>query len=491
MNSSLYIGATGMKSLSEGMNVISNNLANVSTIGFKQQDVQFADLMYKSQGTTGNSWEAQEGSKVALGQMGMGVMVSDVRTIFDQGTMQAGSAVTELALSGDGFFQVETVDGEIMYSRAGNFHLNEVGNFSLPEGHTLMGYPVNAEGATGALQAINLDPFGTMPAQATSEISLGFNLGKIEDNSSSTTDPYFTLAQNYDATKIPPLSDEQYSYTQPIRVYDAEGNAQDLTLYVDGAPSSDPDTVHEFLVAANINEHNATAQPLLSGTMTFDSAGNLIGVAYFSPTGDNSDLNNWTTAPTNENGQALMDYNGQSIALDFGLTGDMQGVAATAAAVGTDRTMLGTTANAKELSGITTAFSTDNSMHKNEQDGFAEGFLTNIEITQGGEIIGSYSNNQDATLYEIPVARFINDDGLYREGGNLFSATDASGPAELGEAGTENYASIISNYIEGSNVDMSAEMVDLIITQRGFQSNSKAVTTADEMLKKAMELKRN
>ncbi len=491
MMSSLYIGATGMKSLSEGMNVVSQNLANVSTIGYKQQNIQYADLIYKSEGNTGNSWNGNEQSYVALDQVGMGVQVSDIRTIFTQGSFELGSSVTDLALSGDGFFQVQTVDGDTMYTRAGNFNFNEESYLTLPDGSNLMGYSVDLEGNRGALEPIQVDQFDTMPAKATTEVSLGFNLGKIEDNSASTTDPYFTLAKSYDGTSNPPLSEDLYSYTQPIRVYDAEGNSHDLTLYVDGAPSADPDSVMEFVVAANASEHNAEGQALLSGTMTFDSAGNLMGVSYFTPTGDTSDLNNWVQASTNGSGQGVFTYNGQSIGLDFGLTGNMQNVAATAAAVGTDRTMLGSTANSTLTGNATTAFSGSNSMHLNEQDGYTEGFVTNITIGTNGEILGSYSNNQDAVLYEIPVARFTSQDGLRREGGNLYSATPESGPAELGKAGTENYADIISNYTEGSNVDMSAEMVNMIITQRGFQSNSKVVTTADAMLQKAMELKRN
>ncbi len=492
MMSSLYIGATGMKSLSQGMGVITNNLANVSTIGYKQQDVQYADLIYKSEGNTGNSWNAEDQSYVALDQVGMGVKVSDVRTIFTQGSFQAGSSVTDMALNGDGFFQVQTPDDEIMYSRAGNFYFNENSELVLPDGSNLMGYSYDLEGNKGALETIQVDQFDVMPPKATTEVNLGFNLGKIEDNSASTTDPYFTLAKSFDGTSTPPLSEEQYSYTQPIRIYDAEGNAHDLSLYVDGAPSADPDSVMEFVIASKASEDNPAGQALLSGTMTFDSAGNLIGINYFSPTAeDTSDLNNWAPAATNESGQALMNVNGQSIALDFGLTGDMQGVAATAAAVGTDRTNLGYTANATLSGNATTAFSGSNSMHLNEQDGYIQGYISNINITANGEILGSYTNGEDAVLYEIPIARFTSEDGLRREGGNLFSATPESGPAELGRAGTENYATVISNYTENSNVDMAAEMVDMIITQRGFQSNSKVVTTADAMLQKAMELKRN
>ncbi len=490
MNSSLYIGATGMKSLAEGMNVVSNNMANVSTIGYKQQNIQFSDLIYEAQGATGNSWGAQEDSYVALGQVGMGVRVDDVRTIFTQGTMELSNSVTDMALNGKGFFEVSTMDGETMYTRAGNFNFNEDGYLALPDDSILNGYPVDFDGNKGALQPIQVDIFETMPPKATSAVTMGFNLGKISDNSPSATDPYFTLAQSYDGTATPPLGESQYSYSQPIRIYDAEGNSQELTLYVDGAPSSDPDSVMEFIVAANASVDNPEGQALLAGTMTFDAAGQMIGVTYFTPNGDTTDLNNWTPAAMAD-GSAVMDYNGQSISFNLGLKGEMQNAPATAAAVGTDRALLGATANAELAPDATTAYDGSNLMHTNEQDGFLEGYLSNITINTNGDIVGSFSNGQDSVLYEIPVARFVSEDGLRREGGNLYSATQDSGPAELGKAGTENYATVHANYTEGSNVDMSAEMVNMIITQRGFQSNSKVVTTADAMLQKAMELKRN
>ncbi len=491
MMSSLYIGATGMKSLSEGMNVVTNNLANVSTIGYKQQDIQYSDLIYEAQGMTGNSWEAQEGSQVALGQVGMGVMVDSVRTIFTQGSMQSTNSVTDLAINGTGFFEVLTPDGETMYTRAGNFNFDQDGFLAMPDGSKLNGYPVDFEGNKGGLETIQVDPFSTMPPKATTQVSLGFNLGNIDDNSLSTTDPYFSMVQNYDGTSYPPISEDLYAYTQQIQVYDAEGNPQKLTLYVDGAPSEDPNTIMEFMVAANATVDQPEGQALMTGTLTFDSAGNLVSASYFSPSGDTQDLNNWTPAAMTENGSAALNYQGQSIALDFGLQGTAANMPATAAAVGTDSALLGTTQNPILSPSATSAFSGSNSMFRNEQDGYAEGALTNLTISDGGEVIGAYSNGQDATLYEIPVARFVSQDGLRREGGNLYSATVDSGPAELGRAGTENFGTIHAGYIENSNVDMSAEMVDMIITQRGFQSNSKVVTTADEMLKKAMELKRN
>ncbi len=495
MNSALFIGATGMKSLSEGMNVITNNLANVSTIGYKQQDIQFSDLMYQTQAGIGNSWEAQEDSKVAIGQMGMGVQVDNVRTLFQQGPLELGSAVTDLALTGTGFFQVQDEEGNLFYTRAGNFRFDEEGYMELPTEEHLMGYPLDEAGNKGALGDINLAEFEILAPKATSTVTLGFNFGSIGDMNSDPANPYFSMAQNYDGTQNPPLSEDSSSYQQQISVIDAEGNTQYLNLYVDGAPSDlvNPNTIMEFVIGTDPNAEGEPGQALLSGTLTFNSSGELVDMSAFSPTGDTTDLANWTPA-TLTNGSPTIDLNGQIISLNFGLTagGEMEDLPASAADVGTDPLLLGTMGtNTISTGNATTALAgIGNSLNTKEQDGYAEGYLTSIEISDDGTISARYSNSQTVALYEIPVARFTSEDGLRREGGNLFSYTEEAGAMDLGKAGTENYASMQANYIEGSNVDMASEMVDMIITQRGFQSNSKVVTTADEMLKKAMELKR-
>ncbi len=460
MMTSLYTGATGMKSLSEGMNVVTNNIANVSTVGFKQQQALFSDLMYESQGMTGNSWEAQEGSTVALGQVGMGVQVETVRTSFEQGAFEIGSSVTDLALSGTGFFQVTTVDGEQLYTRAGNFRFDSEGVLTLPGGEALSAYAINEDGSLGELGNIQIDPFAPMAAKPTSSMELGFNFGNIEDSDPGAANPYFSMVENYDGTKAPALDKTQYSYTQDLSIIDANGERQTLTLYVDGTPDASPNDIMEFVIAGNPTEQNP------------------------------KDLANWTPA-TYEEGLPQFTLNDQNISINFGILGEQDtGAIASAADVGLDKLALPGLTNVERLSNASTAADGSNSMFLNEQDGYTEGMLTNLNITDDGRVVGSYNNGQDMDLYEIPVCRFTSEAGLRREGGNFYSATPESGTMDMGKAGTENYATMHANTLEVSNVDMASEMVNMIVTQRGFQSNSKIVTTADEMLKKAMELKR-
>jgi flagellar hook protein FlgE len=124
------------------------------------------------------------------------------------------------------------------------------------------------------------------------------------------------------------------------------------------------------------------------------------------------------------------------------------------------------------------------------QDGFGTGYLRELSINEDGYVTASYTNGHTSDLYRISLFRFVSRDGLKHEGDNHFSATAESGPASEGLPGTENFGSILSNNLETSNVDMAREFTQMIITQRGFQINSKVITTSDAMLQKALELKR-
>lgn len=505
MNSSLYIGATGMKGLSEGMQVTSNNLANVSTIGYKSQDILFSDLISQTQATQGDWWNAQDNSRVAVGQVGMGLQVEAVRTKYTEGPIESTNSMMDLAINGKGFFQVSDAQGRVFYTRAGDFNSDSEGVWRTPSGMALNGYPLDSEGNRGEISPIQIDKFSTMPGQATASVSLTMNFASTASSTENEENPYFALLESYDASAgTSPLSRDQYSSSQQLTLYDAEGQPYTVTAYFDGVSTGEGgNKAMEFVIAAdqtaqydedgNELPSEAGAGLLMSGVLEFDSSGNLINVAAFTPAQAGSkDLSAWKPASL-ANGNPVMMIGDNEISLNFGLSaaGEWANAPASAAEVGTtlgNLPQMGEEAIASEFP--STAFNTTAMTNSYKQDGFAEGTMSNMSISTDGTIVGYFSNGQSRGLWEIPVARFTSEDGLYREGGNLFSATEASGEMELGKPGTENYGTVLAYNIEGSNVDMAQEFVNMILTQRGFQSNSKVVTTSDEMLKKAMELKR-
>ncbi|MBB5143417.1 flagellar hook-basal body complex protein [Desulfovibrio intestinalis] len=498
MNSSLYIGATGMKGLAEGMNVTTNNIANISTIGYKQQGILFSDIFYAEQGGMGNWWNAQQGSRVALGQVGMGLQVESVRTMFGQGSFDSSNTVTDMAISGKGFFQV--TDGvDLYYTRAGDFRTDNEGVLRTPSGMALNGYKYNADGTKGSLQQVTIDKFSSMPAKTTTAVDMRFNLGLTTQNSVDATNPYFSLLGNYDATNSPAISNTAYGYAQGITLYGADGSQQQATIYFDSAASSQPGSVVQYLIATGdtAKDGSATAGTgaLMTGTLTFDSKGQLTDMTAFTPsTAGSTDLANWVPSALSSDGLPQMTVNGVATTVNLGISsaGGWQNAPANAAAVGTSQSALGGMGTGATVSvdATTNYIGSSPVTRRNTQDGYPSGALSTINITSDGTVVGTFSNNQSMNLWQIPVCRFTSEDGLHREGNNLFSATPDAGKMEMGEAGTENYGTIRAYNTENSNVDMATEMTNMIITQRGFQSNSKVVTTADQMLQKAVELKR-
>ena len=463
MNSALYIGATGMKALSTGMQVVSNNIANSSTIGYKQQSILFSDIMYTTQAGMGGWWDNQEDSKVALGQTGHGVQVDTIRTIFTQGGFESSNTVTDLALNGKGYFQVvDDATGNAYYTRAGDFITDNEGYLRNPQGYSVSGYRYDSQGnLSNTVEPIQMSAFEVLTAKPTSQIEWQFNLGFDTDNCVSETDPYFALQQFYNATTNPPISNTGASYQMPITLYDAEGNPVEVTAYFDRAPSDPNETIVEFVLASStvveqmqdaIDEANREdptnpqslpegAGLLMSGTLHFNSDGTLKSMSAFTPTEEgNKDLTTWTPASLT-GGVPQFTLNGQSVGVNFGITaGGWENAPATAAAVGTDDALLpGMGADAVVSNRATTAFAGNSYQSRASQDGYTSGRLTAYDITTEGDIVGYYSNGQNIKMWEIPVCRVTAVANLYPEGYNLVSATLACVQMEMGRAGTDNY----------------------------------------------------
>lgn len=502
MNSSLYIGATGMKGLSEGMQVTANNLANVSTIGYKSQDILFCDMLSQTQANMGEWWNAQEDSRVAIGQVGMGLQVEAVRTKYTEGPIESTNSMMDLAINGKGFFQVSDDQGRLFYTRAGDFNSDSEGVWRTPSGLALNGYRLNSDGSRGELGPIQIDKFGAMAPKATESVSLTMNFASTDSHSESEANPYFSLLEAYDASTGQALPAGSYSSSQEITLYDANGETHKVKAYFDGAPGKNGGQAMEFVIAADPSikydaDGNEIAPDageglLMAGVLEFDESGHLVNVSAFTPSeAGNKDLSSWHAAEL-VNGNPAMTLGENKININFGLSaaGGWENAPSSAAEVGASGNLPSLGEDAVVSDFPSTAYNTTAITNSFKQDGYAEGVMSNMSVSEDGTIVGYYSNGQSMDLWEIPLARFTSEDGLYREGGNLFSATAESGQMELGKPGTENYGDVQAYSIEGSNVDMAQEFVSMILTQRGFQSNSKVVTTADEMLKKAMELKR-
>ncbi|MCH5276940.1 MAG: flagellar hook-basal body complex protein [Desulfovibrionaceae bacterium] len=500
MMQGLFTAATGLKTHGEGMQVVSNNLANVSTVGYKQQHMLFSDLMYQhlNLGTS---------NTIIQNQKGLGSAPGAVRTLFNGGAFEQGSSVTDMAITGKGFFQVS--DGmRNYYTRAGNFRFDKEGVLRTPTGLSVTGIRLGADGREqGGLTAItvnfNDNAVAVDPPKASTSITALMNVNLSIDQVSDPENPYFSMIAAWDGTQDPPLA--AAGYEQPLEFYDSQGNRRVATIHFDTAPAANGQKILEYIVTippdqdARANARGTRGAGLLmAGTLTFSTGGELVNMSAFTPGGgDLKDLSNWTPAALSggvpQFTVSLPGQAAQTISLNLGATGSggWNQAVANAAAVGAEQSALPGLTSPSYGTTKTSAWPTTSALSTYSQDGYGTGQLSDVSIDASGTITASYSNGQSHDLFRIPLFRFTSEDGLRREGNNLYSATPESGAMEYGTAGTENYGTIQASMLETSNVDISREMVNMIIIQRGFQSNSKSVTTANEMLQKAIELKRN
>ncbi len=492
MMSSLFIGASGMRSLGEGMGVISNNLANLNTVGFKQSMMLYQDLISETVPATSNY-------HTGLSQAGMGVAPGSIRTLFTDGGWEASNTVTDMSINGIGYFGVQNSKGATFYTRAGNFRFTKEGDLVDPNGYTLLGHKITNGQEDGAVTPVRLDvtpgsAVHTIPAKATGSLGMVSNLGGVGATANDPANPFFALTNKWDGAQQSGLGSGDYSYCEPVSVYDSAGNRHTMTIYYNLAGESGGNKTYEYLVGIPPGESADSGSPqagmLMSGTLSFTSQGQLQGMTAFNPDGTPAALVNGVPQFTAN----FAGSGAQAVTLDFGLkmnagwnpaiTNRADGGAVDVSA------FYAATPGAQRSVNATTAFGDSKANRMSRQDGYATGYLSNLVIDPDGTVSGVYNNGQTQDLYRIGVYRFTSQDGLKHEGKNLFSATLESGPAQEGRAGDENFGVISSYMLEQSNVDMAREFAQMIVTQRGFQMNSKVVTTSDQMLQKALELKR-
>ncbi len=518
MMSSLYIGSTGMIALGESMQTVSNNLANMNTVGFKERMHLFESLI-STQVTTPSSAVGRNNNSAPtnFSQMGQGVRTSATITRFyENGGIEKGDRVTDLCIGGKGFFKV-TQDDKTFYTRAGNFYFNENGNLVNPGGGNLMGKKIT-NGNVGGLEPIKLSQADmSMPHKATTQATIISGLGLESSKTSNPTNPFFALALSYNANQANVIGSSGLS--NGISIYDSAGKKHDVLVDYDLAKAdADGRKIVEFVVRMDPKadaragfEGTKGAGILMSGTLTFTSAGILQNMSAYQPTdGANIDnLSTWNSVNIAANGMPInaafknIDPKTGAVStatskfnLDFGLGFASAGTGGNAAAVGTDPNNLpgftgaGNVPPAVAVKNRTTAFAGNVNTASRTQNGYAQGYMNNMIIDRNGTMVFRYDNGQDQEKYQIPLYTFQGEQDLKAEGSNLYSETLKSGAAREGQAGTENYGQIYSTSLEMSNVDLGRQFTHMILGQRGFQFNSKVITTSDAMLQKALELKR-
>ena len=481
LSSSLFSGISGLSTLGNAMQIIGDNIANVNTVGFKSSSFAFQDLLSQSVATLSGT-----------SQVGRGTALGDITASFAQGSFESTGNTTDLAIGGDGFFVLNEQGTEnLYYSRAGNFNFNESGYLTNPEGYVVQGWQLDNNGSDiGSITDVVMSSF-TSPPQPSDNVEVIVNLDSNGDNG-STGAGVNGLASAWDGTALIPLADTAYEYQTTIRAYDSLGSTHDVTLYFDRA---DTPSTYEFVVTCNPTEDNraifgATGEAegmLARGLLGFNSGSgviNSIDLWQFTGTGSGGDgidllaAGNWTQQ--NEPGDLSNGY--FTFAPSF-LSGSAQDI----------ELNLGTRYNGTDWvnsSLSSTQYASGSNTTFQSANGYGAGDLEGVNVDVDGVITGSYSNGQLIPLYRVGLAKFQNTQGLFKEGGNLYSETRQSGSAITNRPGTNGLGSIAPNALEQSNVDIANELVKMITTQRGFQANSKIITVTDQMLAELINIKR-
>jgi flagellar hook protein FlgE len=422
---SLWTGTSGLGAHGDAISVVGDNIANVSTIGFKGSRASFEDVL----GGT-----APNGQRI-----GAGVRMGGVQTLFGQGSLQQTGNGLDFAVRGNGFFVVagnhDGLDGN-WYTRDGRIHANEDGTLVNSQGLRLQGYTIDPTGTVGAAPGDITLPMQSQPV-ATTSLTLGVNLDSRATAPAGAWDPLNAAATS--------------NFTTSATVYDSLGNAHRADVYFRANGSGGWDW-HALVDGGELTGGTAgTPTEIATGTLTFDTDGAL-------------DSQTTTTSSADFLGATA----GQAITFSFG-----------------DDIASGGTG----LQG-STQFASPSAVNQIVQDGFGAGALVDLEVSDDGTITGRYSNGQTRPIAQLALARFASEDGLIRQGGQLFAESRDSGQALLGAAGTGGRGAVSAGALEGSNVDLGDELVTLIAYQRAFQANARTVSTADEMLAEVANLKR-
>jgi len=364
-------------------------------------------------------------------QLGAGAQVGSMPSMFTQGSVSSTGVPTDVAIQGNGFFVLQQ-DGITSYTRAGNFSVDQNNYLVSADGQQVLGYPaVNGVVNTGqALAPLQLGAGTISPPTATSTVTIDTNL---------------------DAAGTVGGSDGTYS--TPVQIYDSLGTAHTLT-FTFTKTASNTWTYSASIPASDLNPINGNPQSgvLSTGTLTFDGNGNLI-----------SDTNAGTLAPTINLAATNLADGASNLSFNWDLVN-------------------GNTPVITQVAGPSSTSSA-------EQDGASSGTLTDFSIGADGTITGSFSNGKTAALGQLALASFANEQGLQRSGDTDYSETLASGQAVTGAPGTAGRGTLSGGALELSNVDISSEFANLIVAQRAFEANAKAVTTFDTIMEDTINMK--
>ena len=463
MMRSLYSGVSGLQNHQTRMDVIGNNISNVNTNGFKRGRVNFQDMI--SQQMSGAAKPTDELGGVNPKEVGLGMTIASIDNVFTQGNLQSTGVSTDLAIQGNGFFLLKSGE-ESFYTRNGAFGLDRDGTLVNPaNGMRVQGWmaeEVNGQMlvSTAASPEDLIIPVGSKdPAKETTNVNFACNLNK--------NTPEIMEGASADDIYKGTWGTEQ-------KIYDSFGNEHMLSVSFRRVPGNP----NQWEATVQIDPDNADYTQTRVGLGTTDGMGNTFLVNFD---------NYGALASISDSAGNLSNTDGQIVIQTSFAVAESNPDAEGNPYRQTLNINLGTIGSFKDTITQSASKSTTKAFY---QDGYTMGYLDNFKIDSSGIITGVYSNGTNRTIGQIALASFANDRGLEKAGDNTYVESNNSGMARIGESGVAGKGTLMAGALEMSNVDLSEQMTDMIVTQRGFQSNAKTIQTADTLLETVLSLKR-
>lgn len=418
MFTSFSTALSALNAHSTAVDVVGNNLANLNTPGYKASTVSFRDLVTQSLGA-------------GLGetQVGFGTGTPFTTRQFTQGAIQSSTGLLDAAIQGDGFFVLRNAQNAMLYTRAGNFQVDDAGNLMTMTGEKVEGWVAGANGIVNPDGAITdiVVPVGTLKTPITTGT--------------------FSMDLNLDASAVSGASDGTFS--TPMTVIDSLGDSHVLTVTFTKSTTANEWTYAVTIPAADLL--TAPTAPLASGTITFDSNGKLLTPPSTSPT------------------------------VAVSVTGLADGAA--------DLNMTWSLYNPSGDPRLT-QFAQTSAVSAEAQDGSSAASLTHVGLADGGKIVAQYSNGQQLIVGQLALASIRNPESLIAAGNNNYLGSAKSALPAIGLPDTGGRGTVLGSSIEASTVDIAREFTNLIVYQRGYQANARVVTAVDELSQDTINLKR-
>jgi flagellar hook protein FlgE len=420
---------TGLDAASKNLEVISNNIANSNTSGFKRSRAEFADV-YAASDFGGSGAET-----------GKGVQVTTVRQQMTQGDVTYTDNALDLAISGGGMFRLQDSNGGIVYSRAGMFGMDRDGFLSNATEQRLSGYQVDQSGnILPTLGTLKIDTADLQP-KASENVEIGLNLDQTSES--------IAVAFSADNPK-------SYNFTTGSSIYDSQGSTH---------------VVNYFFRKESDNNWSLFTQSADTGEIVGDANGYKIKFK-------NDGTINTITDSTGTDTYVDMDANPP-------VKGNIE-FTISAAALGSsvDPIKLKIDINAM------TQYDAASGVNKVQADGYSSGRMVSLDIDKSGVIFGRYTNGQSKAMGQVALANFSNTEGLRPVGDSSWAESYTSGAPAVGAPGSASLGFIQSSALESSNVDVTEELVDMIGAQRAFQANAQIISVNDELTQTVINMRR-